>query len=80
MGAASDPLAVTDPQGRVHGVNGLRVVDASLMPRLPTANTNVPTIMVAEQIAHEMLGRRAGAAPDAREGRDAQSPDLSVQA
>jgi 5-(hydroxymethyl)furfural/furfural oxidase len=63
MGAAGDPLAVTDPQGRVHGMKGLRVVDASLMPRLPTANTNVPTIMMAEKIAHEMLGRRAGEAP-----------------
>ncbi len=48
-------LAVTDPQGRVHGVEGLRVVDASLMPRLIGGNTNAPTIMMAEKIASEML-------------------------
>lgn len=54
MGKASDPEAVTDAQGRVHGVQGLRVVDASLMPRLPTANTNVPTLMIAEKIADAM--------------------------
>ena len=80
MGAASDQRAVTDPQGRVHGMKGLRVVDASLMPRLPTANTNLPTIMIAEKIAHEMLGRRTGGAPDPWEATDEQSQDLSVQA
>ncbi|MBO6783362.1 MAG: GMC family oxidoreductase N-terminal domain-containing protein, partial [Alphaproteobacteria bacterium] len=54
MGAADDPGAVTDPQGRVYGVDGLRVVDASLMPTLPRGNTNIPTIMMAEKIAAEM--------------------------
>jgi 5-(hydroxymethyl)furfural/furfural oxidase len=51
MGAAGDRLAVTDGQGRVHGAQGLRVVDASLMPTIPRANTNIPTIMMAERIA-----------------------------
>jgi len=51
MGAASDPLAVTDGAGRVYGTKGLRVVDASLMPSIPRANTNVPTLMMAERIA-----------------------------
>ena len=46
-----DDLAVTDAQGRVHGIAGLRVVDASLMPRLIGGNTNAPTIMMAERIA-----------------------------
>ncbi len=51
MGAPSDPLAVTDGQGRVIGMQNLRVCDASLMPTIPRANTNTPTIMMAERIA-----------------------------
>jgi 5-(hydroxymethyl)furfural/furfural oxidase len=51
MGAASDREAVTDPTGRVRGFEGLRVVDASLMPTLPRGNTNIPTIMLAEKIS-----------------------------
>ena len=51
MGRDNDPLAVTTPQGRVRGVQGLRVCDASVMPSIPCANTNIPTIMVAERMA-----------------------------
>lgn len=58
MGPASDRQAVTDAEGRVHGVANLRVVDASLMPSLPSANTNIPTIMMAEKIADAILSRR----------------------
>jgi 5-(hydroxymethyl)furfural/furfural oxidase len=47
----TDPLAVTTPAGRVHGVAGLRIADASVMPSIPCANTNIPTIMVAERMA-----------------------------
>lgn len=54
MGPAADPLAVVDGEGRVHGAGGLRVVDASIMPSIPAANTNLPTIMVAECIAEAM--------------------------
>lgn len=54
MGA--DDLAVTDAQGRVRGVQGLRVVDASLMPCLIGGNTNAPTIMMAERIADMVRG------------------------
>jgi choline dehydrogenase len=50
-----DPLAVVDPQLRVHGVTGLRVADASVMPRVPGGNTNVPTMMVAEKAADMIL-------------------------
>jgi 5-(hydroxymethyl)furfural/furfural oxidase len=42
---------VVDARGRVHGVEGLRVCDASVMPTIPSANTNLPTIMVAERIS-----------------------------
>lgn len=51
MGLASDEMAVVDAQARVHGVAGLRVVDASIMPDIPAANTNLPTIMLAERCA-----------------------------
>jgi 5-(hydroxymethyl)furfural/furfural oxidase len=55
MGADDDPMAVTDNQGRVRGVSGLRVVDASLFPAVPCANTNFPTLMTAEKISDAMV-------------------------
>ncbi|PMR73338.1 GMC family oxidoreductase [Billgrantia endophytica] len=64
MGQVDDPQAVTDASGAVHGVEGLHVCDASLMPSIPCANTNVPTIMIAERIA-DMLGREDGAVASA---------------
>jgi 5-(hydroxymethyl)furfural/furfural oxidase len=51
MGRADDPMAVTDGTGLVHRMPGLRICDASLMPSIPRANTNLPTIMMAERIA-----------------------------
>ncbi|MGF6998096.1 GMC family oxidoreductase [Paraburkholderia sp. GAS32] len=66
MGDARERSAVTDTEGRVHGAHVLRVVDASLMPRLPSANTNIPTIMIAEKIADAMLGKTQFAAQDQR--------------
>jgi choline dehydrogenase len=50
-------MAVVDPQLRVHGIAGLRVVDASVMPTVPGANTNAPTIMIAERAADLIRGR-----------------------
>ena len=54
MGRADDPMSVVDTQGRVKGVQGLRVVDASIFPVVPCANTNFPTLMAAEKIAEAM--------------------------
>ena len=52
-----DALAVVDPELRVHGVEGLRVVDASVMPTIPRGNTNAPTIAIAEKAADILRGR-----------------------
>ncbi len=57
MGPDGDTMAVTDGEGRVRGVSGLRVVDASLMPTLIGANTNAATIMMAEKISDHIRGR-----------------------
>jgi choline dehydrogenase len=51
MGPVGDPGAVVDGRGRVHGVEGLSVIDASVMPSIPSANTNLPTLMLAERLA-----------------------------
>ena len=54
MGQQTDPLAVADQAGRVHGIDGLRIVDAALMPDSVRANINATVMMMAEKIAAEM--------------------------
>jgi choline dehydrogenase len=56
MGPASDPDSVVDADGRVHGIEGLYVADASLMPAVTSGNTNMPTAVIGEKIAQSLLG------------------------
>ena len=57
MGRADDPDAVVDPHGRVIGVDGLRVADSSIFPRITNGNLNAPSIMTGEKMADHILGR-----------------------
>ena len=57
MGPASDPGAVVDQHGRVHGLSGLRVADASIMPTIPRANTHLSCVMIGERVADWMRAR-----------------------
>lgn len=57
MGRADDPTAVVDPQARVIGVQGLRVADSSIFPRITNGNLNAPSIMVGEKVSDLLLGR-----------------------
>jgi choline dehydrogenase-like flavoprotein len=55
MGPASDPDAFVNADGRVHGIEGLYVADASLMPNVTSGNTNMPTAVIGEKIAQSLL-------------------------
>ncbi|MDJ1008665.1 MAG: choline dehydrogenase [Paracoccaceae bacterium] len=65
MGAADDPMAVVDPETRVIGVEGLRVADSSVFPRITNGNINAPSILVGEKAADHIIGR-APLPPDDR--------------
>ena len=66
MGPASDPQAVVDSECRVRGVADLRVVDASIMPTIPRANTNLTCIMIGERVAGFMAREPVGEPAQAR--------------
>jgi choline dehydrogenase len=55
MGRQDDPSAVVDKDLRVIGLEGLRVIDASVMPTITSGNTNTPTIMIADKVSREMM-------------------------
>jgi choline dehydrogenase len=79
----TDPMAVVDPETRVHGLQGLRVVDSSIFPTIPNGNLNAPTIMVAERAADLILGRPVLApseAPVATKATSTQRPGRPARA
>jgi choline dehydrogenase len=55
MGPASDPSAVVDARGKIHGLDNAYVADASIMPVIPRANTNLPALVIGERIARWMV-------------------------
>ena len=60
MGPDPGGGAVVDARGRVHGIEHLHVADASIMPAIPSANTNLPTIMIAERVASWITAEKHG--------------------
>jgi choline dehydrogenase-like flavoprotein len=56
MGPAGDPDSVVDADGRVHGIEGVYVADAAIMPAVTSGNTNMPTTVIGERIARALLG------------------------
>jgi choline dehydrogenase len=63
MGPESDPSAVVDDELKVSGLEGLRVVDASVMPTMPSANTYASTLVIAEKASDLILGRAPASTP-----------------
>jgi choline dehydrogenase-like flavoprotein len=57
MAPASDPMAVVDADGRVHGLRGVAVADLSVAPNVPRANTNIPALVAALRVADRLIGK-----------------------
>lgn len=77
MGPASDPMAVVDDQLQVHGLQGLRIADSSVMPSMPSANTCAATMMIAEKASDMILGKRPPIAERAFERVGVEARTLS---
>jgi len=75
MGPATDPSAVVGPDLRVHGVDGLRVIDASVMPDLVGGMINAPVVMIAERGADLLRG----GGPAATVAKDPERSDIAGQ-
>ena len=75
-----DPLAVVDPHLRVYGIERLRVIDASIMPRITSGNTNAATIMIGEKASDLILGKAPPAAASGAAGRGSRTEGAAVEA
>jgi choline dehydrogenase-like flavoprotein len=78
MGPTRDPMAVVDSRLRVHGITGLRVADASIMPNIIGGNTSAPSMMIGERAANFIL--EDGAAGRTSAEQDAPGPDVAAHA
>lgn len=77
MGPSTDPLAVVDSKLRVHGIQGLRVIDASIMPMITNGNINAPVIMIGEKGADMIINYWKGKDLKRRRRREAFNVTIS---
>lgn len=77
MGPPTDPFAVVDPTLRVYGIQGLRVIDASIMPQITNGNINAPTIMIGEKGADMIVNYWKGIDKKKRKRRNTLNVTIS---